>query len=396
VPAVNYDQTFPTNFFVANWRGNFDGLGYLRLFSVSGPVGAEVFDDYGTNGLYVDNFPVGNPPWDDYSPSDGNFAPQLGSTAKIYTGDARIQNVVFRNGTLWCTHTIFLLSSGPQRSSVQWWEVSPGARVLQRGRLDDPGGVNFYAYPSLAVNSLNDVLLGYSRFSPNQYPSANYAFHGRLDGPGNLRADTVLKAGEGKWEVDDNGLVRWGDWSGTVIDPVNDLDFWTIQQYAAAPVGSEDRWGTWWGRVGSPVSLSVSMTGSPASLPAGANVIYTIQATNNLALVASGAKITDTLPPGAAFVSAATSRGFCGHTNGVVVCDFGALPENGFATATIVASLNLRVKHQSRRRIGQRPDTAPADDVATVTTTVGSAVDVFPLIAAVRIRRCSTAISRLR
>jgi uncharacterized repeat protein (TIGR01451 family) len=384
VPAVNYDETYRTNFFVANWRGNFEGLGFLRMFSVSGPIGAEVFNDYGTNGLYVDNFPVGNPPWDDYSPNDDNFAPQLGSTARIYAGDARIQNVVFRNGTLWCTHTVFLLNSGPQRSAVQWWEISQGSRVLQRGRLDDPAGVNFYAYPSIAVNSLNDALLGYSRFSASQYPSANYAFHGRFDGPGNLRADTVLKAGEGQWDVADAGRVRWGDWSGTVIEPFNDVDFWTIQQYAAAPAGSEARWGTWWSRIGSPVNLSVNMTTSPASIAPGASVTYTIRTTNNIALATSGAKITDTLPADAGFVSATTSLGSCGHTNGIVVCDFGTLPANGSATVTIVAALSRPGQNINRVIVaGSGPDVSPTDDEATVTTSVVPAVDVFPLVAAI-------------
>jgi uncharacterized repeat protein (TIGR01451 family) len=384
VPAVNYDDTYPTNFLVANWVGNFEGRGYLRLFSISGRVGAEVFNDYGTNGLYVDNYTVGNPPWADYSPNDDNFAPQLGSSAKIYVGDARIQNVVFRSGTLWCAQTVFLLNDGPQRSAVQWWEISQGSRVLQRGRVDDAGGVNFYAYPSIAVNSLNDVLLGFSRFGANQYPSANYAFHGNNDGPGNLRADTVLKAGEAKWDIAVNGLVRWGDWSGTIVDPINDIDFWTVQEYASSPVSGQDRWGTWWGHIGSAVSLSVTMTGSPGAVSGGGNVTYSIRVTNNLALVASGAKIADTLPVGAGFVSAVSSRGSCGQTNGVVICDFGALPENSSATVTIVAALSSPGPNTNRVAVSASgPDASPADDTATVITSVNSAVDIFPLITAV-------------
>jgi hypothetical protein len=38
-----------------------------------------------------------------------------------------------------------------------------------------------------------------------------------------------------------------------MVDPINDIDFWTIQEYAATPVGTglsdgDGRWGTWWGR----------------------------------------------------------------------------------------------------------------------------------------------------
>src|SRR5206468_12969140 len=42
---------------------------------------------------------------------------------------------------------------------------------------------------------------------------------------------------------------RWGDYSNTSVDPTNDTDLWTIQEYAATPSGGFDRWGTWWGKV---------------------------------------------------------------------------------------------------------------------------------------------------
>ena len=34
--------------------------------------------------------------------------------------------------------------------------------------------------------------------------------------------------------LDNNGINRWGDYSSTVVDPVNDTDFWTVQEYAGA------------------------------------------------------------------------------------------------------------------------------------------------------------------
>src|SRR5204862_7976584 len=39
--------------------------------------------------------------------------------------------------------------------------------------------------------------------------------------------------------------TRWGDYSATMVDPINDLSFWTLQEYAATP-GTESQWGTWW------------------------------------------------------------------------------------------------------------------------------------------------------
>ena len=46
-PAVTYDASEPRLFLVEEWNGNLGGAGYLRLFAISGPVGAEVFSSIG-------------------------------------------------------------------------------------------------------------------------------------------------------------------------------------------------------------------------------------------------------------------------------------------------------------------------------------------------------------
>ena len=94
--------------------------------------------------------------------------------AKIRTNDSRIQNVVYRNGKLWATHTVF--PPAPTRASVQWWQVRTDATVAQRGLVDDPVRPRFYAFPSIAVNKNDDAMLGYSRFQGDQYAGASYSF----------------------------------------------------------------------------------------------------------------------------------------------------------------------------------------------------------------------------
>jgi hypothetical protein len=66
-----------------------------------------------------------------------------------------------------------------------------------------------------------------------------------------MRSVIPLKVGEGVYLKTFSNLNRWGDYSATVVD-VDDKHFWTIQEYAATPVGSGDgsgRWGTWWGNI---------------------------------------------------------------------------------------------------------------------------------------------------
>jgi hypothetical protein len=242
-PAVTYDNNLATEYLVREWSGV---LGMLRVSTISGPVGAEVL----TTGVA---FPKVSSTWQNLT-NMTNFAPQLGSTQKIDTDDARIENCVYRNASLWAAQTIYLPGSGAiTRTSAQWWQLDTSGKnfgaVQQFGRVDDPTGKYDYAYPTLAVNANNDMLLGYSRFGASQYASANYSFRSHLDALNTLEADTVIKAGEASYFKDyGTGDNRWGDYSNASVDPVNDLDLWTIQEYA----GTGNMWGTWWEKVSPP------------------------------------------------------------------------------------------------------------------------------------------------
>ena len=159
--------------------------------------------------------------------------------------------MVFRNSSLWACQTAFLPFGAPTRSAVQWWQFTPAGTVQQFGRVDDVGGTTFFAFPSIAVNSQSDLLLGFSSFSASQFASGSYAFRAGSDPANTLRDPVILKAGEATYVKRFSGTRnRWGDFSNTVVDPANDLDFWTIQEYAAAHFQNDDsKWGTWWGKV---------------------------------------------------------------------------------------------------------------------------------------------------
>jgi hypothetical protein len=71
-----------------------------------------------------------------------------------------------------------------------------------------------------------------------------------------------------------------------VVDPSNDLSFWTIQEYAAAPAGDPNadgtgRWSTWWARVDPPPPPPVRILQQPAdqTVNAGSSVTFTVSAT---------------------------------------------------------------------------------------------------------------------
>lgn len=245
VPAITYDD-YGSELFVQMWTGsgNVDGDGYLRLWALGSGAGATL-----APGPFVGPLL----PWSN-SAGVANAGPQSGTANKVYLGDSWIMSVVYRNGTVWAAHSVFLPEGAPTRSAVQWLQIAPATGdVLQGSRIDDNDGVSpqkFFAFPSIAVNATDDVLIGYSRFSSQQYPSANYSFRSASDTPGTLRDDRVLKAGDAPYYKPDGGGTNWwGHYSATVVDPANDSSMWTVQEYAAAPSGGVDRWGTWWGRL---------------------------------------------------------------------------------------------------------------------------------------------------
>jgi hypothetical protein len=266
VPALTYDNTLATLHLLQNWNS---GTGTLRQYSITGAVGAEVLTPI--NFISVADIWAGN------APASADFAAQLGSAQKIQNNDSRLQNVVYRNGRLWTTHTIFLPSANPTRSAIQWWEINPAtSAVVQRARIDDSSGPVFHGFPSIAVNKDNAVLIGYSRFAAAQYASANYSFRSAADPINTLRPDVALKAGEAPYYKTFSGTRnRWGDYSSTMVDPVNDTDMWTIQEYAAPASGGSDRWATWWGRI-VPPAVTVTPSSGLTTTEAGGTATFTV------------------------------------------------------------------------------------------------------------------------
>jgi hypothetical protein len=242
---------------------NSSGSGKLRIDTITGPVGSETL----TTGAA---YPTGPSPWQTFSPVT-NFAPQLGNSKNIDTEDGRIQSCVYRNGSLWASHTVYLPATGtPTRTAAQWWQINASGsslgQVQQFGRIDDPAAANFYAYPTLAVNQYGDVMLGYTHFGAGIYASAAYSMRLASDPPNTIENEVMLKAGEAPYFKDfGTGDNRWGDFTATVVDPVDDTAMWTIQEYA----GKNNMWGTWWGSVtpGTPAATPTP-TPAPTSTPA--------------------------------------------------------------------------------------------------------------------------------
>jgi uncharacterized protein (TIGR03437 family) len=233
-PATDYDNSGDT-FYLVGVDSEFLLAQSLRVTAIQGPVGSET---------YARKPQVFAPaPWEQI-PAAG--LPQPGTPSSVDGGDDRMLSCVLRNASLWCAHTVFPVRT--KRAAVQWFQIDTASfQIQQTGRIDDPNNVYSYVYPSIAVNKNGDVLIGYSEFSTGKYPSANYSLRLAGDPPNSLRDDTLFKQGEAHYSG-----FRWGDFSTTVVDPVDATGFWTLQEYAASPSAAlqpQDRWGTWWAQI---------------------------------------------------------------------------------------------------------------------------------------------------
>jgi PKD repeat protein len=278
VPAATYDPTEPVLYVLEDWNGDSDGVGSLALFSITGPVGSEIFSTI--------SFPATDATWDDAAPNDEDFAPQQGTTAKIANGGADFTHVSLRNGLITAAQTIFLPSGGsPTRSAAQWWQLTREGFVASRGRIDDASAQTFHAYPSAATNVRNDLIVGYSTFSSQQFASSGYAFRAASDASGTVRDGGLIKSGEASYVRTGGGTRnRWGDYSTCAFDPTNGVDLWTIQENAMKSSGlAGGAWDTWWGRIAPEseptVAMPVASFTAPSTAVAGASVPFSDDST---------------------------------------------------------------------------------------------------------------------
>lgn len=252
-PATTYSATENTEYLVAHLSSA--GATY-KMHTITGTPAAPVFTVGATK----------TRPGGGWAQPSGNILPQAMGTCSttpmnMDVGDAYIRNnVVFRNGSIWYSQTVGLPAGGLTHSAAQWTQLDTAGNVVQGGRVDDPtatstNGGKWYAYPSIAVNAANDVLLGFSEFSSAQFASSGYTYRDHLDALGTMRDPLIFKAGEDCYSKDfSSGSNRWGDYSHTMVDPTGDSSFWTVQEYAklqAPPTvgGSTSKWGTWWAKV---------------------------------------------------------------------------------------------------------------------------------------------------
>ncbi|MFA8299983.1 MAG: PKD domain-containing protein [Hyphomicrobiales bacterium] len=268
-PAVTYDNDLEEVYCLAtSYSSSSSGKSYTKLYEISGEVNDPKYDYLGSLSANIS-----------YSrnPAHGgsNFLPQKGSSAKVCANDARMQKTVLRNGKIYGVHNCWLPAGSPTHQGVAWWCIDVNEKeIIERGFIEDPDANRHYAFPSIAVNANEDILVGFSVFGEDIYPSAGYAIK-YADNEENVFCKPIIyKEGLSSYLKDfgDSGN-RWGDYTATVLDP-NGLDFWTLQELAINPKSGTDAWSTWWANIQRNIPPVVNISASYNVIPVGQSIDF--------------------------------------------------------------------------------------------------------------------------
>ncbi len=236
----NYDTGATEGYFISS-----DGAVYGKLWlnRVVNPGGTPTL-----NAAVAITVPATNAPLTE--PHLGNTG---GTSGYLDAIDDRLFTAHIRNHQLWTAHNIGVDNTGNAagtvtRNGARWYQfdvpVGSGTPTLvQSGTVFTATGTNLtterhYSMPSIMVSGQGHVAMGFTTAGSNEY--ANAATVGRLSGDplGTMETVTMLTSATSAYnpsgDPGGSGGRRWGDYSITSVDPLDDMSMWTVQEYTSS------------------------------------------------------------------------------------------------------------------------------------------------------------------
>ncbi len=160
----------------------------------------------------------------------------------INTGGGSITSAVFRNGSVWFSHTV--ADDGGVYSRARYGRINVAARTLLEDEAFGSDGC-WYFYPAVAVDAGNNLAMVFGRSCTDEY--AGIGLTARSTADATLAASVPVQEGAASYVVpigDTGPANRWGDFFGATLDPADPGRIWVVGEYAAG----RNRWGTWVGQ----------------------------------------------------------------------------------------------------------------------------------------------------
>jgi hypothetical protein len=246
-PALTYGA--PGVEYLMN-NGPFNTNTYLTLWSLTNPLS-------GSPTLTSQNVPVTastSPPNADQLGGTGGTS-NCAAPCLIDTGDDRLLGLVYRNGSLWTSHTV-AGGTGDAFARVRYVRIGVAGPPTVLEDLSFGADACWYYYPAVAIDQSNNLGMVFTRSCTNEYASVRYT--GRATTDLTLQGSNSIKDGESNYLNTASGKNRWGDYSGASSDPSDPSKLWLYGEYAASPT---DNWGTWGAEV------AITPSGPAACVP---------------------------------------------------------------------------------------------------------------------------------
>lgn len=219
------------------------------------------------------------------TPYSGSISgiPQKNTTVKLDAISGRIMfRLPFRkfsdHWSIVCAGTINI---GSGVAGIRWWELrkqgtNPWA-VYQEGTYAPSDGKCRWM-GSIAIDSSNNIAMGYSISAADMFPSIRYTGRVASDPLGEMTvAEGEIVAGGGSQTNTWSGSPsRWGDYSTINVDPSAPSTFWYTQEYYAAT--SQATWKTRIGSFSFANILNVDATATPSQICIGSSSLLNANA----------------------------------------------------------------------------------------------------------------------
>jgi hypothetical protein len=243
----NYDPAATEGYFVGPDNATFSTIMFRRVSNpgaLTPTMSANISVIVPTTTISPTNYAV------DHAGNTG------GNNGRIDMLDDRFFAAMIRNGRLWSAHNFTVSAAGvastsaTSRTGVRWYEfqnLTTTPTVVQSGTVFDNAATRAlarqYSIPSVAVTGQGHSVLGMTMAGTPV--GTTPAFVGRLSGDtlGTMTGpptDAAVPFGTTTANYnppsDPGGGSgrRWGDYSYTTVDPIDDMTVWTIQEYNQA------------------------------------------------------------------------------------------------------------------------------------------------------------------
>ncbi|MGN6313150.1 MAG: hypothetical protein ACTHMO_05235 [Rhodanobacteraceae bacterium] len=167
----------------------------------------------------------------------GTCIPQVNTRQQLDSlGDRLMYRLAYRN---FGDHESLVVAQSVQvgtsrknpYTGVRWYELRnlSAAQPTVYQQSSYAPDTNYRWMPSVAMDKLGDIAVGFSESSSAMYPAIRYAGRLATDALSTLSAESSIMDGSGSQSG--QNLSRWGDYSGMTVDPVDDCTFWYTNEY---------------------------------------------------------------------------------------------------------------------------------------------------------------------